>query len=158
MTLYIFDKDGTLVTGQNGRPANVPDEQQLLRNVSAKLAELRNAGHQIAIASNQGGVAWGFITKEQARALVRDAAAKIGGVDRWACCCFDERAAAKNPGSPFARKSYRRKPAPGMLREIMRAEGISPSNTIMVGDSDTDRQAAQSAGCNFVWAAEFFSW
>jgi len=45
-----------------------------------------------------------------------------------------------------------------MLREIMCAEGISPSNTIMVGDSDTDRQAAQSAGCNFVWAAEFFSW
>ena len=156
MALYIFDKDGTLVGGANGRPANKPNEQQPLPGVVAKIAALRAAGHKIAIASNQGGVAWGFISEAQARELVRDAAEKIGGVDFWRCCCYDERAAAKNPGAPFARKSYRRKPAPGMLREIMRAAGASAEDTIMVGDQDSDRQAAEAAGVRFVWAADFF--
>lgn len=156
MSLVIFDKDGTLVGSFVSRPANTPDEQQPLPNVVDVLAQLRRRGVKLAIASNQGGVAWGFITEKQAQALVKDAAAKVGGVDHWRCCCYDERAATKKPASPYARPSYRRKPKPGMLKEIMRAAGESPSNTIMVGDSDTDRQAAEAAGCGFVWAKDFF--
>lgn len=158
MTIYIFDKDGTLIGGLGNRPANTPAEQQPLPGVVAKLAALRAAGHKLAIASNQGGVAWGFISEAEARALVRDAAAKVGGVDHWRCCCFDERAAAKNPDSPFARPSYRRKPRPGILRELMRAAGIGAADTIMIGDQESDKQAAEAAGCGFVWARDFFGW
>jgi len=154
--LYIFDKDNTLVGGPGNRPANTPDEQQPLSGVVAKIAELRAAGHQIAIASNQGGVAWGFISEAQAQELVKDAAEKIGGVDFWRCCCYDERATIKNPLSPYARKSYRRKPAPGMLREIMQAADVNSDDTIMIGDQESDQQAAEAAGVRFKWAAEFF--
>ena len=154
--LYIFDKDKTLVSGQGNRPANTPDEQQPLPNVVETIAALRAAGHQIAIASNQGGVAWGFITKTQAQTLVKDAAAKIGGVNFWRCSCYDERAKVKNPGSPYARKNPRRKPGAGMLKELMRSAGASPADTVMVGDSDDDCKAAQSAGVKFILADEFF--
>jgi len=152
--LYIFDKDKTIVGGPNGRPANTPDEQHPLPGVIETIATLRAAGHQIAIASNQGGVAWGFITVSQAQALVKDAAAKIGGVNFWRCSCYDERAKAKNPDSPYARKSYRRKPRPGMLKELMRAAGITTA--MMIGDSEDDRKAAEAAGVGFAWADEFF--
>ena len=158
MTLFIFDKDSPLIGGRGSRPANTPAEQQPLPGVVTKLVALRVAGHTLAIASNQGGVAWGFIGEPEARALVRDAAAKVGGVAHWRCCCYDERAAAKNPGSPFARPSYRRKPRPGMLRELMRAAGTSPAETLMVGDQESDRQAATAAGCSFELAAHFFQW
>lgn len=154
--LYIFDKDGTLIRGLGNRPANTPEEQVVLPGVVEKLAELRAVGHTIAIASNQGGVAWGFLTVKEAQALVEDAAEKVGGVDFWRCCCYDERATSRNPGSRYARKSYRRKPAPGMLREIMRAAGARPTQTIMVGDADSDQAAATATGCGFVWAADFF--
>lgn len=153
--LVIFDKDKTIVSGLDNRPANTPDEQRPLPGVIETIAALRAAGHQIAIASNQGGVAWGFITVAQAQALVKDAAAKIGGVDFWRCSCYDERAAVKNPGSPYARKSYRRKPKPGMLKEIMRSAGVA--SAVMVGDSDDDRKAAEAAGVKFFWAGEFFA-
>jgi len=156
MKLYIFDKDKTLVGPLNGRPVNMAIEQQPLPCVIERLAQLRASGALLAIASNQGGVAWGFMSDEQARALVKDAAAKIGGVDFWRCCCYDERAAAKNPEGYYARKSYRRKPSPGMLKEIMRASGASPDETIMVGDSESDQQAARAAGIGFEWAATFF--
>lgn len=154
MTLYIFDKDKTIISGPDNRPANIPDEQQPLPGVISTISALRAAGHQIAIASNQGGVAWGFITVAQAQALVKDAASKIGGVDFWRCSCYDERAKAKNPDSPYARKSYRRKPKPGMLKELMRAAGVT--SAVMVGDSDDDRKAADAAGVAFRWADEFF--
>ncbi len=154
--LIIFDKDGTLIASHGNRPANTPDEQILLPGVVAKLAALRRAGHTLAIASNQGGVAWGILSEAQAQALVKDAAQKVGGVHFWRCCCYDERAAFKNPGNPFARPSRRRKPAPGMLQEIMRAAKESPVQTLMVGDSLADEQAALSAGCRFIWAANFF--
>jgi len=156
--LYIFDKDNTLVGGLVGnRPANTPDEQQPLPGVLEKLADLRAQDHMIAIASNQGGVAWGFIGEQQARALVRDAGQKVGGVDYWRCSCYDERAAGRPGADPrFARASYRRKPRPGMLRELMREAGASAADTIMIGDQESDRQAAEAAGCRFVWAVDFF--
>ena len=152
--LYIFDKDKTLVSGPDNRPANTPDEQQPLPGVIETIAALRAAGHKIAIASNQGGVAWGFITVAQAQTLVKDAATKIGGVDFWRCSCYDERAKAKNLDSPYARKSYRRKPRPGMLKELMRVAGTT--DAVMIGDSEDDRKAAESAGIAFEWADKFF--
>lgn len=154
--LVIFDKDGTLIAACGKRPANTPAEQVVLPGVIAKLAQLRRAGYKLAIASNQGGVAWGFLSEAEAQALVKDAAKKVGGVDHWRCCCYDERAAARNPSSPFARSSRRRKPNPGMLQEIMRAANVAPAATLMVGDQDSDRQAAKAAGCQFMWAEEFF--
>jgi D-glycero-D-manno-heptose 1,7-bisphosphate phosphatase len=156
--LVILDKDGTLVAPVGRRPANTPDEQHVLPGVVAKLAKLRRAGVILAMASNQGGVAWGFLTEADAHALMRDAAGKVGGSVLWRCCCYDERAAARNPASPYAKPSRRRKPGPGMLQEIMRAAGCSPDQTLMVGDQETDRQAAEAAGCNFQWAKEFFGW
>ena len=156
--LIIFDKDGTLIASLGKRPANTPAEQHPLPGVVERLAALRAAGHTLAIASNQGGVAWSFLSEREAQSLVKDAAHKVGGVDFWRCCCYDERAAARNPGNPFARPSPRRKPAPGMLREIMSAAGFAPTEPLMVGDQDSDRLAAEAAGCRFAWAAEFFGW
>jgi D-glycero-D-manno-heptose 1,7-bisphosphate phosphatase len=153
--LFIFDKDGTLIaTGK--RPPNTPAEQTPLPGVIEKLAQLREAGHTLAIASNQGGVAWGFLSEREARALVKDAAAKIGGVNFWRCCCYDPKAAARHPDNPFAHPSPRRKPRPGMLLEIIRAAGISPEDTLFVGDQESDRLAAQEAGCSFLPASRFF--
>lgn len=154
--LYIFDKDNTLIGGMGNRPPNTPNEQHPLPSVIKKLAELRSQGHILAIASNQGGVAWGFITEKEAQALIKDAAQKVGGVDFWRCCCYDPRAANRNPDNRYARKNYRRKPKPGMLKELIRAAGVSTTDTVMVGDAESDRQAAAAAGCTFVLASEFF--
>lgn len=49
-----------------------------------------------------------------------------------------------------------RKPAPGMLLEAMRLFDAKPEDTLMVGDSNEDRDAADAAGCGFVWADDFF--
>jgi D-glycero-D-manno-heptose 1,7-bisphosphate phosphatase len=154
--LYIFDKDGTLIASLGKRPANTPAEQRLLPGVFEKLAELRAAGHRLALASNQGGVAWGFLTLEKAEALMLDCAEKVGGLDAFRFSPYDSRAAARRPNSPYAREDESHKPRPGMLLEIMAQLGAAPAETVMVGDQESDLQAAEAAGVQFAWAEAFF--
>ena len=154
MTLYIFDKDDTLVGGANGRPANKPSEQQPLPGVVAKIARLIAAGHEVSIASNQGGVSWGFMNAMQAVEIVTDAAVKCGiPTENCTLCCYEPRGKFAHL---YASETKRRKPEPGMLNELMSDLGFARENTIMVGDRESDKRAADLAGVRFVWAADFF--
>jgi D-glycero-D-manno-heptose 1,7-bisphosphate phosphatase len=155
--LYIFDKDGTLIASLGKRPANTPAEQRPLPGVVEKLAGLRAAGHRLALASNQGGVAWGFLTPEKAEALMVDCAEKMGGLDAWRYSPYDSKAAARRPNSSYAREDESRKPRPGMLLSIMAELGVSAAETVMVGDQESDQQAAEAAGVQFAWAEAFFA-
>jgi HAD superfamily hydrolase (TIGR01662 family) len=49
-----------------------------------------------------------------------------------------------------------RKPEPGMLIYAMSTFGAEPEETLMVGDSDEDKAAAENAGVKFRWAWDFF--
>jgi len=49
-----------------------------------------------------------------------------------------------------------RKPAPGMLLQAMRDAGVGPKQTLFVGDSQDDQDAARAAGCAFAAADTFF--
>jgi len=49
-----------------------------------------------------------------------------------------------------------RKPSGSMLLHAMDRCNVAPEQTLMVGDSDEDQQAAAAAGCDFIWAHEFF--
>lgn len=149
--LYVFDKDLTLVDGSEGRPANTIAEQQLLPGVAEKCAQLSAKGHALAVASNQGGVAYGFLSEEEAGQLVEHAAQLIGA-SAWRVC----------PHHPKGRvRGYNvacscRKPAPGMILEIMQELGYERDETIYVGDMESDEQAARAAGVRFEWAKDFF--
>lgn len=155
--LIIFDKDNTLIAGPAGRPANTVAEQVVLPGVVARLSVLRAEGHTIAIATNQGGVAWGFISLSQAYRLAHDAAEKCGGMDAVAVCPYDSRATGPRARRCYARSSDRRKPNPGMILDLARRLNYPLSEVIFVGDRNSDQQAAQAAGVRFAWASDFFN-
>lgn len=150
--LIIFDKDGTLTAGpEERRPPNTLAEQVVLPGVLEKCADLRQRGIRLAIASNQGGVAFGYMTEETAWELLRTIANTIGA-EAWTLC-------PQHPDGTIERYADDcecRKPAPGMLLDLMRYFDVAPHETLYVGDRDSDREAAARAGCEFAWAAEFF--
>jgi D-glycero-D-manno-heptose 1,7-bisphosphate phosphatase len=45
-----------------------------------------------------------------------------------------------------------RKPAPGMLQDLARRMHVRVEDICYVGDRDSDRQAAEGAGCRFLAA------
>ena len=51
---------------------------------------------------------------------------------------------------------YDRKPNPGMLEKLIKQYRTTPDQTLMVGDMESDRLAAENAGCDFIWAWDLF--
>lgn len=73
--LYIFDKDGTICQSKSGQKfINTIDDQELIPGVLEKCRQLTNKGHELAIASNQGGVAFGILSYDEAHDIVEHAA------------------------------------------------------------------------------------
>ena len=167
--LAIFDKDGTLTTPKSGeRFVQFPEDQVLLPGVLEGIQQLRTAGWEIAIASNQGGVAAGYKTLDEA-ILEVVFACRIAGVQTAVIAhsyeesgvgefvsvhCDDATHEAKVLISVTQRF---RKPNPGMIRWLARKFGASHEDlqVIFVGDRAEDEQAAANAGVEFIWAEDW---
>jgi histidinol-phosphate phosphatase family protein len=153
--LLLLDRDGTLNRGLGNRPPNHPNEVELLPGVGAKLRQHVALGWQLVIVTNQGGVAFGYQTEAQAQAThqaVLDALPVA--VDASYLCPHHP----KGTISRYAIACPWRKPAPGAILDALNRLEVRAQNCLMVGDQDTDRQAAEAAGVPFSWAWDFFGW
>jgi D-glycero-D-manno-heptose 1,7-bisphosphate phosphatase len=152
--LVVFDADDTLrETVVPGKPCpHGPGEWMLrpgVREVLRGVCWDDRTGPHLGLASNQDHVAYGFLTLEMARRLLRDlAAAATGSVPADAALQLCPHPRDGNCGC--------RKPEPGMLLSIMNYYGVEPADTLFVGDAEVDREAAARAGTSFMWAADLF--
>jgi D-glycero-D-manno-heptose 1,7-bisphosphate phosphatase len=150
--LIIFDVDNTLVEPASGETfRKSADDWKWMPGRLEKLAELDRSGVKMAIASNQGGVAFGLLDPLEIRHELRRTAEE--GHIPYVAMCFSH---PKAKLAEYREDSPRRKPGPGMLLEIMEASGESAEDTLMVGDRPEDEGAAKSAGVDFMWANQFF--
>lgn len=163
--LAIFDIDGTLteirpeVREKHPRlvTPNHLGEQQPIPGVVEALAALKAAGLKIALATNRGGVAFGYTTLAEAQALVEEAAEMCGVPEaRKYLCPYHARARGPRAVTEFAREDDCRKPNPGMLVEALGDYDVQTADAFYVGDMDSDREAAENAGIDFYPADAFF--
>jgi len=148
--LIIFDLDGTL-TGASGVFLQEGEDYALLPGRKEIITAMHEADVALAIATNQGGVAFGHRSEDDVKRAVQAVADELGITHVF--MCFN------HPTATLERyhvEDRRRKPGPGMLEEAMRAVDVRPAETLMVGDREEDKLAAQAAGCDFVWFHEFF--
>lgn len=168
--LVIFDLDGTLCA--------FPGDD-ILPHVQTTLDALKVSHPHLkyGVASNQGGVglrAWmkadGFgqperyPTEQAARERVERVLAQLGleaAVAMSFAYCSQKGKWAPTPLSERGKQEWSkewRKPAPGMLTWLMELYEIDdPQTVLMVGDWNEDSTAAVNAGCQFIWANEFFT-
>jgi D-glycero-D-manno-heptose 1,7-bisphosphate phosphatase len=150
--LIIFDADGTLRrTTVAGQPCpNAPGEWVLMPGVKERLAAI-DPSTKLGIASNQAGVALGFLSHSMAYQLLVDLCRILDLPQRrWRIeYC---------PHHPRERCACR-KPEPGMLDAIMLHYDVDdPAEVLYVGDLESDRECAARAGVPFMWAHTFFDW
>jgi len=104
------------------------------------------AGWHVFVVTNQSGVARGYYDEAAVRALLdwmADEARRAGGtIDDARYCPFHEAA----PVEAYRRASEWRKPAPGMLLDLIRAWELDPARCVMIGDQPSDMAAAAAAG------------
>jgi HAD superfamily hydrolase (TIGR01662 family) len=164
--LIIFDVDGTLA--ENYRTQLLPGVREWFASRPADLA--------VAIATNQGGVGlryWmerdsfgnprAYPTRERVIRRLRIVARKLAIPWRAVYVAFAYRnkqgELSPTPEEFAADPAWAhdwRKPEAGMIRQAMTDANVPAEATLMVGDREDDRGAAELAGVDFRWADAFF--
>ena len=129
----LFDRDETIVVDVpfNGDPSKVvaaPAARELLDR-------LRAAGLPLAVVSNQSGIGRGLLTVEQVDAVNRKIDELIGPFAGFFVC----------PHTPDDACECR-KPKPKLILDAAKALGVDPACCVVVGDRESDVEAARSAG------------
>jgi D-glycero-D-manno-heptose 1,7-bisphosphate phosphatase len=129
----LFDRDETLVVDVpfNGDPGKV----QAAPGARALLDRLREAGLPLAVVSNQSGVGRGFITMDQVAAVNARVETLLGPFAGFFVC----------PHAPGDACECR-KPKPKLILDAARALNVDVGTCVVVGDRDSDVQAARNAG------------
>jgi D-glycero-D-manno-heptose 1,7-bisphosphate phosphatase len=151
-----IDRDGVLnalvpdpVSGEPESPLR-PEDVVLLPGVETALNRIREAGLLLVGVSNQPAAAKGLVTVEELAAVqarvIELLAAGDASFDAFKLCLHHPDAVVPELAGPC----QCRKPAPGMLLEVAEHLPINLKQSWMVGDTDSDVLAGQSAGCRTV--------
>jgi len=129
----LFDRDETIIVDVpfNGDPAKVEPAP----NARALLDRLRAAGLPLAVVSNQSGVGRGFITAAEVDAVNRRVDELLGPFAGFFVCPHSVEDACEC-----------RKPKPKLILDAARALGVDPACCVVVGDRESDVEAARNAG------------
>lgn len=137
MKLIVLDRDG-VVNEDRGEPVVSADDWEPIEGSLEAIARLTQAGWQVAVATNQSGIALGLFDVETLHAIHRkmhDKVNQVGGrIDVVAFCPHSD-----------SDDCACRKPAPGMLYTISERLDVDLSQVVLVGDSLRDMQAAMAA-------------
>lgn len=136
--LVILDRDG-VINRDSSDYVKTADEWIPLPGSLDAIARLNAAGYTVAVASNQSGLARGYFTRRELRAMHRKFRRLLqrhgGRVARIEVC-------PHGPGDGCRC----RKPAPGLIVRLLSRFGSEPADVAVVGDSLRDLEAARAAG------------
>lgn len=146
-----LDRDGVLIE-DSGYPDN-PDELRILAGVPEALRALREAGWALVVVSNQSGVARGKFGLERLAEIHERLVALLSengaAIDAIYYCPHHPQGI-----EPFRRDCDHRKPGPGMLLSAASALDLDLRASWMVGDKESDVEAAHRAGCRAIRISE----
>ncbi len=153
--LLFLDRDGTINRSPDRRPPHDAHEVEILPGVGVTLHNYVSRGWRLVVVTNQGGVAFGYLSERQARAVHREVldALPVEVDANYLCPHHPEGTIGR-----YAVDCPNRKPAPGAIRDALEQFAADPGDCLFVGDQETDRQAAAECGIEFRWASEFFGW
>lgn len=139
-----FDRDGVL--NHDSGYTFETHKLEWIEGAREAVKAVNDAGYFAFVITNQSGVARGYYEEHHVVSLHRwmaDQMALIGAhIDAFEYC----------PDHPdgtvarYCRISDRRKPAPGMITDLVRRFPVDMTRSMVIGDKESDMEAAEAAG------------
>ena len=130
-----IDRDGTII--HDADYCSDPQQVRLLPRIAEALKRLKSQGFKLIIITNQSGIARGFFSLEQYRAVEAEILRQLGNdlVDATYFC----------PHLPDNGCDCR-KPAAGMILQAAREHRVDLRRSFLIGDKESDAQCGRNAG------------
>jgi len=139
-----LDRDG--VINHDDGYVGTRDRVRWMPNAAKAIQRLNEAGYFVFFFTNQSGVARGFYSEDELNELhdwMRSELAGQGAV------IDDIRYCPHHPDGTVAgylENHHWRKPAPGMIHDLMAHWPVRAEGSFVIGDRDSDIEAARAAG------------
>jgi imidazoleglycerol-phosphate dehydratase / histidinol-phosphatase len=137
--ILFVDRDGTLIEAPTGGPIDDPAKVRLMPGVVPALLALQQSGFELVLVSNQGSIGSGELSHE---AFER--------TEDWLVTLLESQ------GIRFAERRYCphradegcgcRKPAPGLVHDLIAGNTLDRAASAVVGDRESDLEFARNIG------------
>jgi D-glycero-D-manno-heptose 1,7-bisphosphate phosphatase len=139
-----FDRDGVL--NEDTGYVHRSDQFQWMPGAREAVRWANDNGYYTFVVTNQAGVAHGYYEEEAVHRLHDWMRTELGvagaHIDAYEHCPFHPQGVVER----YKQDSKLRKPAPGMILKLQREWATDPARSFLVGDRDSDVQAAIAAG------------
>lgn len=151
----VLDRDGTLIDFHRDEELGAvvsafhPSQLRILPGVVEGLRALVDAGFVLAIATNQPGAAKGQVSRaaiERTNEALVAMLANLGAPIAEVAVCWHHPTGGPGGDASLVGACACRKPAPGLLLELVASLDLDPSASWMIGDALVDVAAARAAG------------
>lgn len=140
MKVAFLDRDGVITNNSQHYYIYKTENIAFIDGIFENLLLLKNAGYQFFIVTNQGGIAKKEFTMsdvEKVHNYIKNEFNKAGIEIRDIMVC---------PHHDKIENCLCRKPKPLLLEKLIARYKIDRSQAVFIGDSETDMQAAKTAG------------
>jgi D-sedoheptulose 7-phosphate isomerase len=138
----LVDRDGVLVRNRDDYVKTIR-EMEILPGALEALAVLSKQHHRVFVVTNQSAIGRGLTTLAKVDRIHSHLAREVrrfgGEIEAFLVC----------PHTPEDGCECR-KPAPGLLFQARDRYGVDLDSAVMIGDWETDAQAARAAGCTSI--------
>lgn len=139
-----LDRDG--VINQDVEYAHRPDQIVWIEGAMQAIKNFNDTGYYVFVVTNQAGVARGYYTEADVQTLhdwMAGEFARYGAhVDAFMYCPYHPEGVV----TKYAQASPFRKPAPGMILDLLKSWPVQKDRSFLIGDNATDLEAARAAG------------
>lgn len=138
--LVLLDRDGVINVDLKPHGTTTLEALNIYPFALEAISLLKQAGIKVAVVTNQSAIGKGLMDEVMLGIIHQEIQTRLAAhgaaIDAFYYC-------ADHPDNP----THRRKPDDGMIQEALADFGVGAKDTVFIGDSLRDMQAAHKAGC-----------